>query len=318
MKQYWKKALAALLMLGCAVAAQAQTQPVRVLVGFPAGGAPDAVARAFADALRRVESVNVVVENKSGAAGLLAIETLLASGRAQDTLAVIPSSAALTVPMINANARYDAHRDLLPLGALADYGFGVAAGPSIDATSLEHVKAWAARNPGSASYATPGVGTPQHLMGVELESLLSTPLLHVPYRGGANAMADLLGGQVPLLITTAQLLVPQHTAGKLKTLFVTTQERHPQMPEVPTANEVGMAALTVQDWFGLFANPQMSPEEAQRWRRRVANVVADPAYQATLVEMGYVVPDRDPAMLVDTMTDEAQRWKNRVGLARFN
>lgn len=314
-KHFLKRLGAAALFIVGASTALAQTPPVRLLVGFPAGGAPDAVARAFAESLRTIDGTSIIVENKPGAAGLLAIESLLSSPADGTTIALIPSSAALLVPMVNKNARYDALKDLKPLGSVAEYGFGVAAGPLANVTDMSGLKAWVAKNTKDASFASPGVGTPQHLMGAELGSLMGTQLLHVPYRGGASAMSDLLGGQIPVLITTAQLLVPLHQQGKLATLFVTTQNRHPQMPDVPTAAEVGLDQLTVQDWFGLFAASGLSQKDVDMWQSRIQRVTQTASYRDTLVKMGYVLPSQSVDVLPGLMAADYERWERRAKLA---
>lgn len=248
-------AVSSALALGAAPA-HAQTAPatVRILVGFPAGGVVDAVARAFADQLRQSGGGTVVVDNRTGASGKLAIDSLLAAPANGDTLAVIPVSVLALTPLVVKSATYDPVRDFAALGSLAEYGFGFAVGPGAGhATALPAFKAWAQANPKASSYASPGLGTPQHFLGAQFARLLGAEIAHIPYKGGAAAINDVIGGQVPLLITTEQLLPPYETQGRLKTLFVSSRTRNPKMPQVPTAAEVGLPQLESTDWFGLFA-----------------------------------------------------------------
>ncbi len=303
-----------------AAAAQAQTgaSTVKLLVGFPAGGVVDVVARAFADQLRQQTGATVVVENRPGAAGKLAIDALLAAPAQGETLAVIPASVLALTPLVVKSATYDAVRDLSALGSLAEYGFGFAVGAGAPGVSnLQGYKAWALANPKSSSYASPGLGTPQHFMGAQLAKLLGIELTHIPYKGGAAAVTDVIGGQVPLLITTEQLLPPHEAQGKLKTLFVSSRTRNPKMPQVPTAAELGLGQLESMDWFGLFARAGTSPAKVAEWRGAVAKVLADPKYAEAIRGMGYGVPAAQPADFTKLLTDERAAWTARVRLTGF-
>lgn len=302
------------------LAARAQTagSTVKVLVGFPAGGVVDVVARAFADQLRVLTGATVVVENRPGAAGKLAIDALMAAPAQGDTLAVIPASVLALTPLVVKSATYDAVRDLSALGSLAEYGFGFAVGPGAPGVStLQGYKAWAQANPKSSSYASPGLGTPQHFMGAQLAKTLGIELAHIPYKGGAAAVTDVIGGQVPMLITTEQLLPPHEAQGKLKTLFVTSRTRNPKMPQVPTAAEVGLAQLESMDWFGLFARTGTPAAKVADWRAVVGKVVADPKYAEAIRGMGYGVPATQPADFTRLLTDERAAWTARVRLTGF-
>lgn len=298
--------------------AQSAASTVKILVGFPAGGVVDVVARAFADQLRVSGGATVVVENRPGAAGKLAIDALMAAPAQGDTLAVIPASVLALTPLVVKSATYDAVRDLSALGSLAEYGFGFAVGPGAPGVStLQGYKAWALGNPKSSSFASPGLGTPQHFMGAQLAKLLGIELTHIPYKGGAAAVTDVIGGQVPLLITTEQLLPPHEAQGKLKTLFVTSRMRNPKMPHVPTAAEVGLAQLETMDWFGLFARTGTSPAKVAEWRAIVGKVVTDPKYAEAIRAMGYGVPAAQPADFTRLLTEERTAWTARVRLTGF-
>lgn len=300
--------------------ARAQTVPgtVKILVGFPAGGVVDVVARAFADQLRGLGGATVVVENRPGAAGKLAIDALMAAPAQGDTLAVIPASVLALTPLVVKSATYDAVRDFSALGSLAEYGFGFAVGPGAPGVStLQGYKAWAQANPKSSSFASPGLGTPQHFMGAQLARLLGIELAHIPYKGGAAAVTDVIGGQVPMLITTELLLPPHEAQGKLKTLFVTSRQRNPKMPQVPTAAEVGLAQLESMDWFGLFARTGTPPAKVAEWRALVGKVLADAKYAEAIKGMGYGVPAAQPVDFTRLLTEERAAWTARVRLTGF-
>lgn len=313
-----KRLLATGLLVAAATAgAQNPGGTIKILVGFPAGGAPDAVARAFADELRQATGATVLVDNKPGASGKIAIDALLAASADGDTIALIPSSVLALVPLIVKTAKYDSGRDFVGLGSVAEYGFGVAAGPASRATTVQAYKAWATANPKQSSFATPGSGTPQHFLGAQLEKSLGIEIAHVPYKGGAAAVGDVIGGTVPLLITTEQLLVPHEGQGKLKTLFITSHQRNPKMPNVPTAREAGLPQLESVDWFGVFGKAGLPPAKVTQWRAQVEKVVASAKYQEAMKTMGYTVPARQPADFPKLLAAERAAWAERVKLSGF-
>ena len=307
------------LLAGAAHAQTPPSAPVKILVGFPPGGVVDAVARAFADHLRQATGgATVVVENRTGASGKIAIDALLAAPAQGDTVAVIPASVLALTPQVVKSATYDSVRDFSALGSLAEYGFGFAVGPGApNVGSLQAFKAWAQANPKAGSFASPGLGTPQHFLGAQFAKLLGVELSHIPYKGGAAAVTDVLGGQVPLLITTEQLLPPYEAQGKLKTLFVSSHSRNPKMPQVPTAAEVGLPQLQSTDWFGLFAKAGTPPAKLAEWRALVARVLADPKYADAIRGMGYGVPAAQPADFPKLLADERAAWAARVRLTGF-
>lgn len=290
---------------------------VKILVGFPAGGAPDAVARAFADHLRQMNGNPIVVENKPGASGKIAIDALLSAPADGQTLALIPASVLALVPQVVKAAKYDAVRDFTALGNVAEYGFGVAAGPASNAADITAYRNWARANPRQSNFATPGVGTPQHFLGAQLQKALGVELTHVPYKGGAPALGDVIGGQVPLLITTEQLLVPHEAQGKLKTLFITSRERNPRMPDVPTAREAGLPQLENTDWFGLFVRAGTPAPRVDEWRGLVVKVVASAGYVDAMKNMGYTVPKKQPADFSRQIEADQAAWTERVQLSGF-
>ena len=314
MKSFW--ALGALIVAATCGSALAQPAgALKILVGFPAGGAPDAVARAYAEPLRTIVGGTVVVENRTGASGKIAIDALLGAPADGQTLALIPASALATVPMLLKSANYDAVRDFATLGSIAEYGFGISAGPASGAGDLNAFTAWAKAQSAPAGYATPGNGTPQHLFGAQLQAQLGVPLVHVPYRGGAGALVDVLGGTLPLLITTEQLLIPHEGQGKLRTLFITSRERHPRLPNVPTAREIGLAQLEVTDWFGLFVKAGTSEAKLNELRAQLSRVLASSTYRDSMKQLGYTVPERQVSDFARQLESERALWAERVRIS---
>lgn len=311
------RGLLAIVLAAVAGLAHAQQANIRLLVGFPAGGAPDAVARVFAEHLRQATGANVVVENRAGASGKLAVDALQAAPADGQTLMVMPASALLLTPMVLKSANYDAVRDFVPVSALAEYGFGMALGPAAPGTSLAEFTAWAKRHETQANYATPGQGTPQHFLGAELAKEAGVPLTHVPYRGGANAVTDVLGGQVAALITTEQLLVPYQAQGKLRAVLITSPQRNAKLPGVPTARESGLPQLEAVDWFGLFAKTGLSAGRLADWQSRAGAVLASPAYRKAIADLGYGLPGQPTSGLEARLERERRQWSERRRVSGF-
>ena len=307
-----------LAVTSASIASSAESaSTIRILVGYPPGGAPDAVARVFADQLTQTTGAVVIVENRAGASGQLAVNALLSAPADGQTVTVMPVVAAVLVPMVVKAAKYDITKDFIALGSLAEYGFGVAAGPAAGASDFAGFKSWAKANANNVSFASPGEGTPHHFLGAQLEKLIDVKMTHVPYRGGASALADVIGGQVPLLITTEPLLVPLHGQGKLKTLFVTSPERNPKMPTVPTAKELGLTQLETQDWFGLFAKAGTPAARVEEWRAQINKIVAANGYREGVTNMSYRIPAVQLADYTQQLEAERSVWTERVKVSGF-
>jgi len=296
----------------------ALAQPsVRLIVGFPAGGPVDSIARAFAEQARVQLGTTLIVDNRAGASGKIAIDALLSAPTDGATLMIAPASLIELAPMVMPAAKYDAVRDFTAIGSIAQYGFAIAAGPSSGAKDVESYKSWAKANATKSAFATPGQGTPQQFLGAQLQKALGVDLVHVPYKGGAPAINDVIGGQIPLIVATEQLLVPYEGQGKLNTLFITSRKRNPLMPKVPTAKEVGLAQLEAVDWFGVFVKAGTSADKVDTWKSNIQKIIASPGFVEALRKMGYEVPEKQPSDFAALIASERNTWSERVKLSGF-
>ncbi len=230
----------------------AQAKPLKILVGYPAGGAVDVVARQVAEELR-ASGYNAIVENRTGAAGQLATEAMLAAPADGSTIVMMPGGNATIFPHVYPKLRYSM-ADLAPLASVCSFQFGLAVGPGAPVKTLKEFVDWAKANPGKASYGTPGAGTAMHFMGVMFGRKAGIDFQHVPYRGGAAAMTDVLGGTIPSLATTLPNLVTHHKSGKLRILAFSGDKALPGLPGVQTFKEQGYPELQLTEVFGFFAS----------------------------------------------------------------
>lgn len=286
----------------------AQTgKPLRVLVGYPPGGAVDVVAREIGEGLRSA-GYNVVVENRTGAAGRLATEQMLTAPADGTTVVFMPGGNATIFPYVYPKLKYDPFRDLMPLAAACQFQFGLGVGPGTPAKTLKEFVEWAKANPGKASYGTPGGGTAMHFMGVMFARAAGFEFTHVPYRGGAAAIVDVLGGTVPALATTLPNLVQPHREGKLRILAFTGAKRLPGLPDVPTFMELGYSGLEITENFGFFANAKTPPAVATELHGALRAAAAQPRVTAALQKLEFDSVSMTQAEYAALLKAEHGRW----------
>jgi len=301
-------ALAAALPLG----AQAQDKPpVRLLVGFAPGGSVDVVARLLAERLRPLLEQNVIVENKPGAGGRLVLGEVKRAPADGNTLVVSASGALVVSPWIYSNLGYDPIKDFTPVARVVTFDFAVTAGPSAPSGDIKAVLAGLKAKPATANYGTSGAGTVPHFAGVLLSQASGVPLTHVAYRGGAPAVADLLSGQIPLVVDTASETLEHHRAGKVRILAVTGNARSQTLPDVPTLKEAGIDA-TAEAYFGVYGPAGMAPDKVKRLADAMAEVLKSPDIQARIVALGLVPNFAGPRQLNDIQIADLKRWERPI------
>jgi tripartite-type tricarboxylate transporter receptor subunit TctC len=289
---------------------RAQTiETARILVGFPAGGTVDAVARRVADKLRGTYAKNVIVENKAGAGGRLAVEELKRSAPDGSTLLVTPAAMITLYPHLYTKLGYGID-DVTPVSTVAQVAFALGVGPAVP-DSVKNVKdflAWAKANPDKAAYGSPGAGSPPHMEGALLSKESDVELRHVPYRGSAPGIQDLLGGQVAAFSSPVGDYLPHLKSGKLRVLATSGPTRSRFAPDVPTYTEQGFKALEQVEWYGLFLPPKAAPELAQRLVTAVRQGMAGPEMAEGLAAFGLEVRVNSPAELAKAVKDENAAW----------
>ncbi len=306
-----RRLIALALLAGLATLAQAQDKPpLRILVGFAPGGSADVLARMVADGLRD-DFGPIVVDNKPGAGGRVALNLVKAAKPDGQTVIVLPSGPMVLFPHVYKKLDYDPVRDFTPVSQIARFQFGVVAGPATSAKTLAEMIALAKAKPGVSSYGTPGAGTLPHFMGVLMEQSSGITLNHVPFQGGAPANNALLGGHIDYKFDVVSETAELHRSGKVRIIGVTGGQRDPQVPEVPTLKEAGVN-MEATAWFAMYGPAGLKGEALTRLERAMMKMVRDPAMQAKLRALGYDPIGSGSADLASAQKADLARWEKPI------
>jgi len=306
---------AALLALGlpCSVGAQSSSpQLAKILVGFPPGGTTDSLSRRVADKLRGGYAANVLVENKPGAGGQIAVSALKNSPADGSTLLLTPSSVLSVYPFTYARLPYTLD-DLAPVSAACFFSLGFGVGPAVP-DSVKTVKdflTWAKANSATATCGSPAPGSIPHLTAALLSKISNTELRHVPYRGSAPGIADLLGGQIAAMSSPVGDYLQHVKAGKLRLLATSGLERSPFTPNVPTFQEQGFG-IAVREWYGFFLPSQATPEVRRRAAAYLQPALTNPDVIDSLAQVGMEGRSSSPDQLAAWLKADADQWRGIV------
>ena len=272
-----------------APAAQAQqswtNKPIRLVVGGPAGGNADSLARLLADGLHQKLGKPVIVESKAGAAGALAVNDLAQNGKDGSTFLVIQAGIVSETPLAY-KVHYQPFKDLKPLAQLSRTGLVLVANKDVPVNNLQQLTSWGKAQKDGVMFATYAPGMRGHTSGIVLGQLLGLEMNHVAYKGSPPALTDLMGGHVPLMIDGLTTSLPLIKSGKIKALAVNYPTRITELPDVPTFKELGYPRLAETSWFGVWARPD-APAEAQQVVRDVSlQFFAQPEVQKKVRDMG--------------------------------
>lgn len=285
----WLAGAAALALAASHVCAQARPWPeqtVRIIAAGPAGGSADIIARLLADGLGRQTGKPVVVEPKPSAGGVLAVNELSRAPHDGYTLLVGVDSLVSEVPHI-LKLRADMFREIKPLVELGRSGLVLVGAPSLPARTLADVIAWAKDRPGNVQYASYSPGTASHLLGLRLNQAAGIDMVHIGYKGSTPALADVMGGHVPLMFDGMATSIPLVKSGRIKAFAVSTPGRSPLLPEVPTFAELGYPQLETTGWMGLWVKPDVPVAVQAQVRDAALAALAQPAVRQRLLELGF-------------------------------
>ena len=311
--------MAGIAALAFALGASAQSwpsRPVTLVVPYPPGGSADILARAVGQKLTERLGQTVIVENKAGAGTAIGAKAVASAPPDGYTLLLGTVSSQAINPAMN-KVGYDPTKDFVAIAPLAAIPFVLVANPSFPASTVAELVAMAKAQPGKIAYASAGPGTSNHLAGELLADSAKLNLLHVPYKGSAPALNDVLGGHVPLMFDLIATAMPNIQAGKLKPLAVTSRMRSPLLPNVPTAIEGGLVDYEVTAWFGVFAPAGTPAAVVTRLNAEITAVIAAPEMQKHLRELGAAPESSSSDAYGRFVRDEAGKWAvvvRKIGL----
>ncbi len=309
------KNLTALSAFALALAASAPAaaqpypnKPIKILVGFPPGGGLDITTRLIAPHLQEALGQTVVVENKAGAAGVLAHLEVARAAPDGYTLIVGNIGPLALAPNMMDKRPYDPSKDFTAIGQVVATYFLAAVPANHPANTLQEFIDWARQNDGKVNYASGGNGSITHLNGELLNEVGKIRMTHVPYKGTAPAVTDLIAGQTHILIDIGSVLKPQVIGGRLKALAVTSPVRDPDLPKVPTTTEAGFPRLETAGWQGLVGPAGMPKDVVQKLHAALRTALAKPEVRASFANAGTPVMERDPEAFAAFIKAENERW----------
>ena len=304
-------ALGSLGGLGLPAWAQALEQ-VKIINGFPAGGTADVTSRRVADKLGGSAYTKnaAVVENKTGAAGRIAVESVKNANPDGSTLLLTPYSMMSVYPHIYSKLSYDPFKDFVPVCLGSMLSHGLAVGPMVP-TAVKNVKdfiAWAKANPKDASYGSPAAGSTPHFLGALLGLTQNFEYKHVPYRGSVPGITDVVGGQLASMVTPHGDFIANHKAGRLRVLATSGKTRSPFLPDVPTFAEQGFSDLVVEEWFGFYAPAKTPAQVVTNANAAINAALKDKMVIDSLAVQGLVPLGGTPEAMARDMKVQFDAW----------
>jgi tripartite-type tricarboxylate transporter receptor subunit TctC len=307
------------LALAAAAEAQIISKPLRVIVPFPAGGGTDVLARVVAEKLRGTYAPSVIVENRVGASGRTGVEAVKNAEPDGATLLFTPDFLITVYPHSFKKLSYDPVADFAPVAIVARSQLALAAGPAVPAnvrTARDYID-WVRANPKNGFFATTSAGGTPHFVGVMLSKAAGVELSPVHYKGGAPALQDLLGGQIPVSINPVGELLPYVRSGKVRALATTGSERSSFLPDVPTMVEAGYRDVVVQAWLGFLAPSRTPPDTVSRLATAIGEAARSADTAQSIEKFGMQPMTSGPAAFAATIKADLERWAPIVKASGF-
>lgn len=287
---------------------EARAADLRILVGFPPGGTVDSIARVFAEKLKASSGGAVVVDNRPGAGGLLATKMLVAAPSDGSVLLLSAVSTMAIHALVRPEDGFDPARDVAPVSLATEFQYGLAVANALEVRDLKEFVAWAHANPSKAAFGSPGAGTLPHLFGVLFARSAGIDMIHIPFKGGAPLVTDLIGGHVPAGVSPATDYIEHHRSGRLRLIATSGDRRSSATPEVPTFVEQGFKDAQAQAYFAFWAPAKSESQVVARRNREIGEVLALEDARERLVQLGQRPVASTPDEVTRLMRSEAARW----------
>lgn len=295
-------------------------KPLRLIVGFPAGGSSDAIARLLADAMRSRFDGPIVIENKVGAGGRIAAEFMKTADTDGSVVLLTPNPVLTIYPHIYKRLSYDPLSDLTPVAQVATYPLVIGVGPAVpvQVRTVKDYLQWSKGDPARGFYGSPAPGSTPHFVGLMLSKAGGANLSHVAYKGDAPAVQDLLGGQIPMSINVPSAQLPQLPSGRLRILATTGSKRMAQLPEVPTLAESGFPGIRTNDWFGIFVPRGTPPAAVLKLQSALREALQTKTVQEGLAKQAVDPSTATPAEFEKALREETAQWAAIVKASGFS
>ena len=304
-------ATAFFMLAATAPAALAQdfpTRPIRIVIAFPAGGPTDFVGRLLAERLKDQLGQNVIIENRPGANGAIGADHVAKSEPDGHTVFLTTVGAVAITPGMRSDLPYDTLRDFAPITLVVRNTTVLVVKPEHPASSAKDLAAAAKEKPGAIPFASTGIGSMPHLALELYQSAANIKFVHVPYRGAAPAVTDLLGGQVQALFADAPVLMAHIQGNRLKPLGAASGQRNPKLPDVPTLAELGFPDTSADNWYGLLAPAKTPPAVIAKLNAAATAAINDPGVREKLIQSGAIPAPTTPAEFGQLLREELARW----------
>jgi len=288
------------------------SRPIKLVVPFAAGGTSDVLARTLAEKLQGALKQTVIVDNKAGAGGVIGADSVAKAPADGYTILLGTIASHAINPALQPKMPYDALKDFAPVDLLGSISNVLLVGATQPYKTVKDLTAAAKAKPGSVAFASAGQGSSQHMSGELFKQLAGAELTHIPYKGSAPAIQDVIGGQVPMSFETVTVALPHIQSGKVRALAVTSAKRSPALPDTPTLQEAGIAGFDVASWQAIYAPAGTPPAIVQRLNAEIEKIVAMPDVKAKFETLGLQHSPNTPAEFAAFNKAEVAKWTKVV------
>ena len=294
-----------------AAAAEYPTRPIRMIVPFPPGGTTDILARLIGPKMTETFKQTVVVDNRSGASGMIGADAIAKAPADGHTIGIIISAHAIA-PALFTRSPFDPVKDFAPVTLLISVANAISVHPSVPATSITDLVKLARQHPGKLAFGSAGTGTGVHLTGELFKSVAKVDITHVPYKGGGPSLADLVAGQIPVGVQNISTIMAHARAGRVRTLGVPSLERSPALPDVPTVASQGYPGFEAKEWYGVVAPGRTPRPVIMQLNKEIVRIINLPEIRSRLLDLGADISGNSPEQYGALIKNELGKWSTLI------